>query len=94
MEFFLARGLDINSRNFEERTPLHFAAEMGEKEMLLFLLNKSADWELAESKNGMIALDFVDLQLRTMKYLHRAAGEKLEEIALVLRKKWPDGVGC
>ena len=36
-------GASVNARNHRKRTPLHVAAEEGEKELIKFLLSKKAD---------------------------------------------------
>ncbi|KAI9871309.1 MAG: hypothetical protein M1830_003043, partial [Pleopsidium flavum] len=85
LEFFLDHGLEVDSKNFEGRTPLHFAAEAGQRGIVQLLLDKGANRELAESKTGMTALDFVELHLRTIEWFPEGEREEWEEMAKILR---------
>ena len=43
MKYLLESGLDINEKDINSWTPLHYAVEKGRKDAILFLLKKGAD---------------------------------------------------
>ena len=55
VEFLIARGADVNSKNIADETPLHYAAALGHKKVVDLLIDKEAILA-SENINGSIPL--------------------------------------
>ena len=90
-QLFPRNGADVNARNVNQRTPLHYAAQWGHHDVVIALLVNGADIE-ARDRNGQTALDVATQEtiretLREADRANRANQEKRRRSAQTLRRR-------
>ncbi len=58
-ELLIAKGVKVNAKDKYNKTPLHYAAQFKNKEIIEFLVSKGADVN-AKDKDSMTPLDYTD----------------------------------
>ena len=78
----IADGTDVNARNSMGRTPLHYAASRGHKEVVELLIAAGAEDVNAKTKGGLTSLDFAILRKHpeTADLLRKHGGKTGEEL--------------
>jgi cytohesin len=75
VQYLFVHGADINARELNDRTPLHYAAGYGNLELMQLLIDKGANLMAKEQYGGMPLHDAVsEGHLEIAKYL-RANGD-------------------
>ena len=89
-------GSTVNARDHRKRTPLHLAAEEGEKEVIAFLLDKKADTNITDvERNTPLDLAAEKRHEEAVNILlkHSAPSTKDSAVIRTLEKAMASGTG-
>ena len=79
MRYLVAKGADIGAKDYQLKTPLHYASQSGDLDTVIFLIRRGANPEYKDQDNKT-ALYYADRRAHydMLEYLEKKTGTKFK----------------